>query len=166
MELTTAQRGIVRAAAEFLNVERYQGAMPRRHTFLYDEKDVKELVRNDYLEWIKLTFSCGKGLKGLRLTDAGRRALEKPVDPRSGPEDLEPEHLDILNDVFHLSKTVRYRGMMPEKKARFYSADDVEDLFARGYLLRVRVKWGEGKKAKGYMVSAKGLRVLREAGRA
>ncbi len=67
--------------------------------------------------------------------------------------------------MFHLSKTVRYRGMMPEKKARFYDADDVEDLFARGYLLRVRAKWGEGKKAKGLMVSSKGLRVLREAGR-
>jgi hypothetical protein len=54
---------------------------------------------------------------------------------------------------------------MPEKKARFYDPDDVADLFARGYLLRVRIKWGEGRKAKGYIVSSKGLRALRETGR-
>lgn len=162
MEMSNAQRGIVKAVAEFAAVERYQGSMPRRHTFLYDERDIKELVRGDYLEWIKLTFSCGKALKGLRLTDAGRRALELDGIPsREEADGLEPEHLDILGDAYHLSKTTRYRGIMPDKKVRRYDPDDVADLFARGYLMRVRVKWGEGKKAKGYVVSAKGLRVLR-----
>jgi hypothetical protein len=166
MELSNAQRGIVKAVAEFSAVERYQGSMPRRHTFLYDERDIKELVRSDYLEWIKLTFSCGKGLKGLRLTDAGRRALAMDGIPDpDGAEGLEPEHLDILSDAFHLARTTRYRGIMPDKKVRFYDPEDVADLFARGYLLRVRIKWGEGKKAKGYVVSTKGLRVLRTQGR-
>lgn len=164
MELSNAQRGIVKAVAEFAAVERYQGAMPRRHTFLYDERDIKELVRGDYLEWIKLTFSCGKGLKGLRLTEAGRRAVALDLPGQDGGG-LEPEHLDILGDAYHLARTTRYRGIMPDKKTRFYDPDDVADLFARGYLLRVRVKWGEGRKAKGYVVSTKGLRVLRERGR-
>jgi len=165
MELSSAQHGIVKAVAEFSAVERYQGAMPRRHTFLYDERDIKELVHADFLEWIKLTFSCGKGLKGLRLTDAGRRMLSGGRVPGADSTGLEPEHLDVLGDTYHLSKTSRYRGIMPEKKARFYDPDDVADLFARGYLLRVRIKWGEGRKAKGYIVSTKGLRALRETGR-
>jgi hypothetical protein len=166
MELSNAQRGIVKAVAEFTAVERYQGSMPRRHTFLYDERDIKELVRRDYLEWIKLTFSCGKGLKGLRLTEAGRRALAMDgISAQGGTEMLEPEHVDILNDAYHLARTTRYRGLMPDKKARSYDPDDVADLFARGYLLRVRIKWGEGEKAKGYVISAKGLRVLRAKGR-
>lgn len=165
MELTPTQLGILKTVAEFAALERYQGAMPRKHTFLYDEGDLKDLVRQDLLEWIKLTFSCGKGVKGLRLTHDGRRLLDAIRSVDTAADQLEPEHIDLLSDIYHLSKTTRHRGIMPDKKCRDYDRHDLEDLYLRGYVIRVRLRWDGDRKSKGYVVTRKGLAVIRDRGR-
>ena len=52
--------------------------------------------------------------------------------------------------------------MMPKELAGEFDGDDVRDLFMHGYLLRINLKGSI--KAKGWVVSQKGLDALRRAG--
>ncbi|WP_300160981.1 hypothetical protein [Solidesulfovibrio sp.] len=158
MKLPPMQQEILRAAAAFATVERYQGALPRRQALLYSKKDLAALEEAGLLERIKLSYPCGRTMAGWRLTEAGRLELPQAETPEE-PE-LMPEHLRILNDVYHYSRLSTFRGMMPGDVARRQcDKDDLEDLFNHGYLLRIRVK-NDGK-AKGWVVSNKGLAALR-----
>ena len=157
MQPTAAQIDILRAAAAFASVQRYNGTLPKRQALHYDKTQLAVLEDAGFLERVKLSFPCGKGVEGWRLTDPGRLALVP------GPADalLEPEHLRILSDVYHYSRLSHNRGMMPKELAKAFDADDVRDLFMHGYLLRINLK---GRvKAKGWVVSNKGLSALRQA---
>lgn len=167
MTPSQGQTGILQAVGSFQGVSRYHGVMPSRHALAYSDKDIEELVGQGLMEWAKFTYGCGKELKGLRLTPEGERFLEQAghgEDGQPGSEELAYEHLLILQDLFHFSRMPRYRRMMPEKKARFYQPADFEDLVNRGYILRMKIRaQGEGTQ-KGYVISGKGERALRQAG--
>ena len=139
-------------------MERYQGTLPKRQALLYAKEDLAALEDAGFLERVKLSYPCGRSVGGWRLTQAGRLAL--PV-PDGGPqeEELAPEHLRVLSDVYHYSRLSRYSGMMPKELGRDYDADDLRDLFLHGYLLRISLKGAV--KAKGWVVSNKGLAALR-----
>ena len=157
MQPTTAQIDILRAAAAFASVRRYNGTMPKRQALHYDKTLLAGLEDAGFLDRVKLSFACGKDMEGWRLTDPGRRTL-------AGAEDqapLLPEHLRILSDVYHYSRLSQNRGLMPKELAKDFDADDLRDLFLHGYLLRIRLK---GRvTAKGWVVSEKGLAALRLA---
>ena len=157
MHTTAAHVDILRAAAAFSSIERYNGTMPRRQALHYDKTRLAELEDAGFLERVKLSFPCGKDVEGWRITAGGRFALAGE-DAASA---LEPEHLRILNDVYHFSRLSGFHGMMPKELARQFDKDDLEDLFSHGYLLRIRIKT-DGK-AKGWVVSNKGLHALRRS---
>jgi hypothetical protein len=157
MQPTTAQYDILRAAAAFSAVERYSGTMPKRQALHYDKKQLAALEDAGFLERVKLSFPCGKDIEGWRLTPPGRLILTESA----GEDALEPEHLRILSDVYHYSRLSQNRGMMPKELAKSFDADDVRDLFLHGYLLRINLKGSV--KAKGWVVSNKGLAALRRA---
>jgi hypothetical protein len=159
MEPSAKQVEILRAAAAFATVARYHGTLPRRQALHYAKDDLAGLEDAGFLERVKLSFPCGKDVAGWRLTGAGRRALPGR-DPAEGLE-LEPEHLRILNDVYHSSRLSAHRGMMPKALAKQFDGDDLDDLFTHGYLLRIRIK--SAGKAKGWIVSSKGMAALRRA---
>ena len=159
MKPTSRQVEILRAAAAFASVARYHGTLPRRQALHYAKDDLAGLEDAGFLERVKLSFPCGKDVAGWRLTAAGRQALSVP-EAEAGLE-LEPEHLRILNDVYHSSRLSAHRGMMPKELARQFDGDDLDDLFTHGYLLRIRIK--SAGKAKGWIVSSKGLSALRRA---
>ena len=160
MKIPPRQQDILKAAAAFATVERYQGTLPRRQALLYAKDDLRALDDAGLLECIKLSYPCGRSMAGWRLTEAGRLALPEP-EAADEPE-LLPEHLRILNDVYHYSRLSAFRGMMPQDLARRqFDKDDLEDLFTHGYLLRIRIKT-DGK-AKGWVVSNKGLCALRRS---
>ena len=158
MQPTTAHIDILRAAAAFSAVERYNGTMPKRQALHYDKTQLAELEDAGFLERVKLSFPCGKDVEGWRITAQGRYALAG----QAAQEALEPEHLRILSDVYHYSRLSRNRGMMPKELAGEFDADDVGDLFMHGYLLRIHLKGTV--KAKGWVVSQKGLDALRRFG--
>jgi hypothetical protein len=168
MDLTASCADIIRAVSEFAALDRYQGALPRKHALLYDENDLKALTDAGILEKMKFTFSCGRRSEGFRLTSAGREALAGLPETSPDEAGLAPEHIDIMNDIYHFSKITKNKGVMPKDLARRYQRDDLEDLFSRGYILRVKVKGfpREGKSIKGFVLSSKGLRVIREYNRA
>lgn len=157
MPPTAAEIDILRAAAAFSTVQRYSGTMPKRQALHYDKTRLAGLEDAGFLERVKLSFSCGKNLEGWRLTGPGRRALAGD-DAQAA---LLPEHLRILSDVYHYSRLSQNRGMMPKELARNFDADDLDDLFLHGYLLRIDLKGAI--KAKGWLVSNKGLAALRQA---
>ncbi|KHK02109.1 hypothetical protein [Desulfovibrio sp. TomC] len=157
MQPTPAQFDILRAAAAFSAVERYSGTMPKRQALHYDKTQLTGLEHAGFLERVKLSFPCGKDVEGWRLTGFGRLILAD----RAADDALEPEHLRILSDVYHYSRLSQNRGMMPKELARTFDADDVRDLFMHGYLLRIHLKGAV--KAKGWVVSNKGLAALRRA---
>lgn len=158
MQPTTAQCDILRAAAAFAAVERYSGTMPKRQALHFDKKQLAGLEDAGFLERVKLSFPCGKDVEGWRLTPPGRQLLAGSP----GNAALEPEHLRILSDVYHYSRLSQNRGMMPKELAKNFDADDVRDLFLHGYLLRINLKGSV--KAKGWVVSNKGLAALRSVG--
>lgn len=160
MQPTPVQYDILRAAAAFATVERYQGTLPKRQAVLFAKDDLEALEDAALLERVKLSYPCGKSVAGWRLTPAGKALLPECEDEEFG--ELMAEHLRILNDVYHYSRISSFRGMMPKALAKdSFDADDVRDLFSHGYLLRIRIK-GAGK-TKGWVVSGKGLAALRAA---
>jgi len=159
MKPSSKQLDILRATAAFATVERYQGTLPKRQALLFSKGDLAELEDAGFLERVKLSFPCGKTMAGWRLTAAGREMLtgQGSMEDR----ELAPEHLRILNDVYHYSRITSHRGMMPKELAKQFDADDMRDLFTHGYLLHIRVK--SAGKSKGWVVSQKGLAALRLA---
>ncbi len=178
MEITPSQGDIIKAAAAFSSLDRYQGALPKKHALIYDEDDLAVLINDGLLETMRFTFSCGRQSEGLRLTALGREALaglpqDEPEDALDdGLDELAPEHIDIMNDIYHFSKITKNKGVMPKELSRRYVAEDLDDLFSRGYILRVKVKVKSkadaksAKPVKGYVLSSKGLRIIRERNRA
>ncbi len=163
MTLTERQMNIVRTVADFDSIDRYQGTLPRKHAFMYDEKDIKELVRSEVLQWVKLTFPCGKGVKGLRLTSTGRQMLEGPKWPTPDDDPLPtPPQIDLLRDIAFASQISVYRGLMPKTLMRQYDADSVEDLYLSGYILRIKIRLESGEKYKGYVLASKARRLLKD----
>ena len=157
MQTTAAHVDILRAAAAFSSIARYNGTMPRRQALHYDKTRLAELEDAGFLERVKLSFPCGKDVEGWRLTPPGQLILAESA----GEDALEPEHLRILSDVYHYSRLSQNRGMMPKELEKAFDADDLRDLFEHGYLLRIKLK---GRvTAKGWVVSNKGLTALRQA---
>lgn len=158
MKPTPKQLEILRAARAFAVVDRYQGTLPKRQALLFSKDDLRALEESACLERVKLSYPCGRSMAGWRLTAVGRQCLPEP--DLAGEPELLPEHLRILNDVYHFSRLSGFHGMMPKELARQFDKDDLEDLFSHGYLLRIRIK--NAGKGKGWVVSNKGLTALRQ----
>ncbi|WP_027185136.1 hypothetical protein [Desulfovibrio inopinatus] len=163
MTLTERQMNIVQTVADFDSIDRYQGTLPRKHAFMYDEKDINELVHSDILQWVKLTFPCGKGVKGLRLTSTGRKFLEGPKRACTSNETLPtPSQLDLLCDIVYTCRISLFRGIMPKSMIRQYAENDVEELYLGGFILRIKIRLEDGEKLKGFILTAKANRLLKE----
>ncbi|HWQ08512.1 MAG TPA: hypothetical protein VN436_05380, partial [Holophaga sp.] len=116
MHPSPTQLDILRAAAAFATIERYQGTLPRRQAMVYAREDLDALEEAGLLERVKLSYPCGKSLDGWRLTQDGRFALPGADPGQDAP--LEPEHLRILSDVYHASRLSQNQGMMPKAMAK------------------------------------------------
>lgn len=166
MNLSPQERSLLAAVSSFENIGRYQGLMPGKHLVTFGQDLTLRLEKQGLLEEVEITYNCGKTLKAVRLTPRGRLELEPEHPPQSedDPAELTLEHLLLLQDVLHFSRMPRYRFMLPAKKARSYSQEDLSDLFVRGYLLKLKVSTDDRGAAKGFVISAKGQKALDEAG--
>jgi len=166
MDISEQFRTILRTVGEFERIERYGRVMPIKHVHVYKDKDIGRLVKDGLLEWTSLLSGCGAELKGIRLTEAGRELLygDGGIPLRESADDIPLALVAILVDIHCFERIRRYHGMMPKKKASSYPATDMDDLYLHGYILRMKVKTGGGKKREGFVLSAKGRTLLRSLG--
>ncbi|WP_027189799.1 hypothetical protein [Fundidesulfovibrio putealis] len=166
MPPTASQHAILKAAAQFRDILKYHGVMPRKHALAFPESDLSALVDRGLLEWAEFTYGCGKELRGVRITPEGTHLLDESAAPSEEAEasELAYEHMLILQDIFHFSRMPRYRRMMPAKKAQAYVSSDLEDLLNRGYVLKMKLKVEGERTLKGFVISPKGERALKKAG--
>lgn len=158
----------------FSRLKRYHGLLPHRETLLYDDDVFRDLRRSNYVEKGVVFTSCGSSLTGYRLAEGAReqlrlRGVELAEPGRGGHEALaevedllEPEHIDILVDVYHLSHTHKYGGIAPKQMLSDYEKKMVKMLYDAGYIFYIKLKGKDVKHRKGYILSRRGARLLRE----
>lgn len=177
MKLDTQHLEILQDIASFSSVERYRGMLPTKLALCYEERKINELVKADLVERMEISYACGQEATLLKLTEEGEELLDEmvrngvqniqilrkrkaqpPVRPEC--EGLSEEQWQIMNDIFHYSKIHRFGGLMPSNETDDYSPRALNELFAQGFIIRVKAEIGTGEKRKGYILSDKGLRCL------
>ncbi|TVM30691.1 hypothetical protein [Oceanidesulfovibrio marinus] len=170
----------------FSGIKRYRGMLPAKLAIFHDAGKVEELVDEECVERIVITFACGSERVMLKLTERGHDLLEEllPVYEEAAKEadlgEVCPEGEDsqvvevkrthtsslsktqciLLSDVYHYSKIHSYGGLMPSDILETYSPKDISSLSGNGYLIHVKAEVGKGKKRKGVILSDKALRLL------
>jgi len=163
MNLTERELQILKNVRFFSKMHRYGGMLPAKYLLLYENDDLEKLIGQDFLERAVLSTPSNTAYPGLRLGGAGKKLIDEAESPavKDGNLDIPIELVDIMEDIHHFSRIGRYRGLMPEKKAKEYESSDMEDLLNHGYVFRVKIRWAEGKKCDGYVISTKAHRLLR-----
>ncbi len=177
MRADATHAAILKDVAAFSKIKRYRGMLPTRLVMYQDQIKIDELLEAGFIERLNVSMPCGSEHTLLKLTDAGSEAvkvLDRPdadspakqelvsQEPEACRvlENLNEEQMDILNDVFHYSKIKRFGGMMHYDELSIYDVKNVNILFARGFVIRVKADLGSGKKRKGLILSEKGLYYL------
>lgn len=172
MIVDAAHIAILRDVAAFSRVKRYRGMMPTRLALYQEQAKVDDLVEAGLVERINATMSCGsehvllkltkEGSEALRSLEADQDAAADPTAPEEAASErrLSEEQEDILNDIYHFSKIKRYGGMTSPDLLEDYDVKSVNNLFARGFVIRVKADLGSGRKRKGFILSEKGLAYL------
>lgn len=164
---------ILKDLHNFSRLKRYHGLLPHKETLFYDPDVFQELRDNALVEKGIIFTSCGSTLKGYRLADGVRERLrESGVDLTSPSKNsealeevkdfLEPEHIDILVDVYHLSQTHKYGGIAPKEMLSEHEKKMVKMLYDSGYIFYIKLKGAEVKHRKGYILSRRGACLLRD----
>ncbi len=176
MQLDKQHQEILQDIASFASIERYRGMLPAKLALCYDAHKIDELVHAGLVERMQISYACGQESVLLKLTEQGDQALDRlrrsetvapPTLPRRKDKplprdcgDLSPERLRILSDIQHFTGIHRFGGLMPQSEAENYAPQDLNELYAQGFVIRVKVELGTGEKRKGYILSDKGLRCL------
>ncbi len=178
MQLDANHVKILQDIIVFSSVERYRGMLPSKLALCHDQRKIDELVAADLVERMEMSYPCGQESTLLKLTETGQIVMENLahngahiVKPRPKHERQETElplecrslsalQWKILEDVFHFSKISRFGGIMPNTETENYPPKELNQLFAQGYIIRVKAEIGTGEKRKGYILSDKGLRCL------
>lgn len=164
---------ILKDLHNFSRLKRYHGLLPHKETLFYDQDVFQELRDRALVEKGIIFTSCGSTLKGYRLAEGVRERLResgldlskppKSSDALEEVEDLlEPEHIDILVDVYHLSQTHKYGGIAPKEMLSEYEKKMVKMLYDSGYIFYIKLKGADVKHRKGYILSRRGARLLRD----
>jgi hypothetical protein len=173
MIVDAAHIAILRDVAAFSKVKRYRGMMPTRLALYQEQAKVDDLVEAGLIERINATMSCGSEHVLLKLTRQGFDTLKEleaaqdaaqdgPAEPEAAGSErrLSEEQEEILNDIYHFSKIKRFGGMTSPDLLADYDVKNVNNLFARGFVIRVKADLGSGRKRKGFILSEKGLAYL------
>jgi len=177
MKLDTQHVEILQDIASFSSIERYRGMLPAKLAMCHDQRKINELVAADLVERMEMSYACGQEAVLLKLTESGEEVMDdlatngsrgltlrrKVQEPRQcEPEclTLSREQWQIVSDIYHFSKIRRFGGIMPSTEADNYPPRDMNQLFALGFVIRVKAEIGTGEKRKGFILSDKGLRCL------
>lgn len=178
MQLDAQHVEILQDIIVFSSVERYRGMLPSKLALCHDQRKIDELVAADLVERMEMSYPCGQESTMLKLTETGQIVMDNLaregahiVQPRPRQErhevaipsecqGLSDQQWQILQDIFHYSKISRFGGIMPNDETENYPPRELNQLFALGFIIRVKAEIGTGEKRKGYILSDKGLRCL------
>lgn len=177
MQTDDAKLRILQDIRNFTKVRRYRGMFPTKLAMFHDQNVIDELLEEGFIERIFIDLPCGSESKLLKLTEAGMDYLDTlcslPPDPavavsadcepesaEPDPEALTKDQKVLLSDIYHFSNIRRFGGMMPREELENYNLRDVNTLYVRGYIIRIKAESGSGKKRRGMMLSDKGLRIM------
>lgn len=149
------------------------GCLPLKDALIYDPDELQALQDNGYVKAVTLMMPCGGEIRGFKLTHKGEWTLRK-LEAKAKLDSfqastkelterhcLTPDQVDILLDIYHLSKLSKSEGIFTRKEAEAYSADDLEFLYLHGYIMKIRVGGFSGKKEKGFILSNQGDALIR-----
>ncbi len=173
MQLPTELNQLLMDIEAFSAIKRYRGMLPSKHALLFQPESIKKLIEAGLIERLVVSFACGAETTLLRLTHAGREALQKehtqqgnycPLYDTEAPaisnSELTEEQFEILQDIHHYTMIKRYGGIMPSEEIKNYNAKAINELFCNGLIIRVKVETHEQKKRKGVILSEKGFHSL------
>jgi hypothetical protein len=99
---------------------------------------------------------------GIDFTDKGWEKVRNDDDVAL--DQLDREHLDILRDIFHLSRVTRFCGVAPLEMLQDYDPMLLRMLYDMGYVYHIKLKGKNVRHGNGYVLSDKARRLLREYG--
>jgi len=183
MELSSEHVYALNVAADYDRLKRYFGILPKSMAMHIKKKRLDELVKGGYLEKLKVVVDDDVRVKGYKITPLGLSAADAPQLPANGSGDapdtpntpgmtempgmagLSMSELDALNDIYHFSQLCDNKGVCPKKTMPRRDPDDIDSLCDQGYIFRIKVRWADGKKLKGYIASPRGEIKLRSEDR-
>ena len=175
MILTERHIQILKDINMFSRIKRYHGMLPVKDAAIYDEDVLQYLLDEGLVEEGVVFTTCGSNPKGYRIADEARARLrEKGVDFVNNDwekvkgndfitlDQLEKEHVELLVDIYHFSKISKYCGIAPRSVLADYDKNVLKYLYDAGYIFHIKVKGVDVKHAKGYVLSEKAIRILRQ----
>ncbi|MCM0754250.1 hypothetical protein M7784_03190 [Desulfovibrio aminophilus] len=177
MILTEKHIQLLKDIERFSRIKRYHGLLPRKECFMFDDAILESLQENGIVEEGVIFTRCGSNPTGYRIAEHAKEELkklgvdfsERDWDKVKQEEDvaldqLEKEHLDALVDVYHFSKTSKFGGMAPKDIMDDYDKAVIDYLYDAGYIFQIKVKGKSVKYEKGYVLSDKSMRILKQLG--
>jgi YesN/AraC family two-component response regulator len=160
----------------FSGMERYHGLMPERHSILYEDDVIRDLVENNLVDEGFLTTSCGMENKGYRLTKTAQEELARlgfdledhcygiTDSQYTDHDELMKEDIDLLGEIYHFTKIKRYHGIAPREMFDEIDRKRVKYLYKSGYLYNIRLKGPSVKFEKGYVLTDRAHTLLKHIG--
>lgn len=175
MLLTELHIQILKHVHAYATIKRYHGMLPQRDSSIYANEALDYLIAEGLVEEGVILTSCGSNPKGYRLSKSAINELEelgidfKNEDWEALRENdwvaddlLDEEHIDALVDIYHFSKIKKFNGMAPKKLLIDYDENLFKVLYDMGYVFHIKLKGSNVKYQKGYVLSDKARRVLRQ----
>lgn len=175
MILTEGHVQILKDIHMFSRIKRYHGMLPQKDVAVYDDKLFGYLIEKGLVEEGCIFTTCGSNPKGYRLSEKAHKSLKKfGIDLDDGGWDkvkdmnfvasdqLAPEHVDVLRDIHLFSQIKQYHGIAPKSALMDFDPDVVKYLYDAGYIFHIKLKGQNVKHEKGYILSEKAMRVLRQ----
>jgi hypothetical protein len=177
MILTEQHIQILKHIHAYTNVKRYHGMLPEREALAYDDNVLEYLKECGVVEEGIIITSCGSNPKGFRLAEGARHELESlgidftdkgwekvRNDDYVALDQLDKEHIELLRDIYHLSKVSRFCGVAPCEMLEDYERTLLRMLYDMGYVFHIKLKGKNVRHGDGYVLSDKAMRLLRQSG--
>lgn len=168
---------VLKDIRRFAQISRYHGMLPEKHALMYEQGVLDFLEELNLIETGTVIAQCGAHMTGYRLTEGARRDLKVmgvELDAETGPGELSTEdedgcltsdQIEILADLFHISRVKKFGGITPKEMLDEYDKKDVKVLYELGYILYIKLKGKVVKHGKGYILTDQSLRLLRRLGK-
>ncbi len=175
MILTEHHLQILKHVHAYSSIKRFHGMLPRRDANMYEDVALSYLLEAGLIEESVIITACGSNPKGYRLAKGAIKDLGKlGIDFKNHDwevlrehnwvalDELEEVHIDALLDIYHFSKIKKFNGIAPKDALDDYERRIFSFLYDMGYLFHIKLKSSKGDDKKGYVLSGKARRVLKQ----
>ncbi|MBU1248096.1 MAG: hypothetical protein KKB70_05320 [Proteobacteria bacterium] len=175
MVLTERHIQILKHVHAYVGIKRYHGLLPMKDAGIYEAEALEYLHEEGLIEEGVILTTCGSNPKGYRLSKHALEELEKlGIDFRNedwealrghnwvAADELDADHIDALLDIYHFSKIKKFNGIAPKEVLSDYDKITFNILYDMGYIFHIKLKGANVKYEKGYVLSDKARRMLKQ----